>query len=203
LKERLRPHRCLPADAAAATLVGRAWVPGEPGGPCIVAIRGNDVVDLTPIAPTMSDLLDADEPAATVARGAQSAPPLGGLAAILANSIPDGDPGRPRFLAPCDLQAIKASGVTFIASLLERVIEEQARGDAARAEQVRRTITEAIGSDLADVRPGSEHARKLKRHACRGSRPRGTGRGTPSYYLPPVKDFTYASSSFAVYRPNL
>ncbi len=65
-------------------------------------------------------------------------------------------------LAPCDLQAIKASGVTFVASLLERVIEEQARGDAAKAEGLRTSITSIIGSNLRNIRPGSAEARRVK-----------------------------------------
>ena len=73
----------------------------------------------------------------------------------------DGD-RRPRFLAPCDLQAIKASGVTFVSSMLERVIEEQARGDPAKAEAVRASLVALIGDDLANVRPGSKEAARVK-----------------------------------------
>jgi len=72
------------------------------------------------------------------------------------------DPGLPWVLAPCDLQAVKAAGVTFVASMLERVIEEQARGDAARAEAVRRSIVAVIGDNLSRIRPGSPEAARLK-----------------------------------------
>src|SRR6185436_19965009 len=68
----------------------------------------------------------------------------------------------PRLLAPCDLQAVKASGVTFVASLLERVIEEQARGDARKADAVRQSIVAIIGSNLRDIRPGSPQAAAVK-----------------------------------------
>ena len=67
----------------------------------------------------------------------------------------------PHLLAPVDLQVIKASGVTFTASLMERVIEEQARGEPARAEQIRRDLGQEIDSDLSQVRPGSESAARL------------------------------------------
>jgi fumarylacetoacetate (FAA) hydrolase family protein len=82
---------------------------------------------------------------------------------VLANSAPEGrDPRRPWFLAPCDLAAIKAAGVTFVSSMLERVIEEQARGDPAKAESVRKAIVAVIGENLAAVRPGSPDAARLK-----------------------------------------
>jgi fumarylacetoacetate (FAA) hydrolase family protein len=82
---------------------------------------------------------------------------------LVRNSVAAGrDPRRPWLLAPCDLQVLKASGVTFASSLLERVIEEQARGDAAQADAVRRRVTEVLGDDLRSVRPGSPQAAKLK-----------------------------------------
>lgn len=158
----LTPAASLPADGTAGTLVGRAWVPGDPPGPSVVAIRDDGVYDLDRAAPTMSALLAADDPV-SLARGAGRR--LGDLATILANSACDRrDPGTPYFLAPCDLQAVKASGVTFATSLLERVIEEQARGDPGKAQAIRRTITELIGTDLSKIRPGSEAAMRLKAH---------------------------------------
>ncbi|MCG8356605.1 MAG: fumarylacetoacetate hydrolase, partial [Kiloniellales bacterium] len=72
------------------------------------------------------------------------------------------DPALPYFLAPCDLQALKACGVTFVRSLLERVIEEHIKGDPSAAEAARRTITAEIGADLAEVVPGSEQAARLQ-----------------------------------------
>ena len=70
----------------------------------------------------------------------------------------------PYFLAPSDLQVIKACGVTFATSMLERVIEEQARGDASKAQSIRATITEVIGTDLSRIEPGSDAAMRLKDH---------------------------------------
>jgi fumarylacetoacetate (FAA) hydrolase family protein len=85
------------------------------------------------------------------------------LSAALANACPDErDESSPWLLAPCDLQAIKAAGVTFVASMLERVIEEQARGDPAKAEGVRRKIAGIVGDNLRSVRPGSAEAARVK-----------------------------------------
>lgn len=159
LAEALRPETALPADAAAALLVGRAWVEGQ--GPVVVRITPESVFDLSRLAPTMSALLELPEPASAV-RGF-AAPKLASTPAVLANSAFDArDPSLPWLLAPCDLQAIKAAGVTFVASMLERVIEEQARGDASRAESIRAAVVEVIGDNLAAVKPGSPEAMRLK-----------------------------------------
>lgn len=150
----------LPDDHAEAALVGRAWVPGA--GPTPVRIAGDEVFDLSSLAPTSSQLLELDDPAAAV-RAARGLPRLGRTADLLANSRHDArDDRTPWLLAPCDLQAIKASGVTFVASMLERVIEEQARGDSTRAAALRHSITAVIGPDLQTVTPGSDAAARLK-----------------------------------------
>ena len=162
MQEHLTPAASLPADGTAGTLVGRAWVPGTVPGPSVVAIREDGVFDLSRSAPTMSELLERADPVA-LARGRGER--IGDLAAVLANSAYDRrDPGLPYLLAPCDLQAIKACGVTFATSLLERVIEEQARGDAGKADAIRGTISAVIGTDLAQIAPGSEAAMRLKAH---------------------------------------
>jgi fumarylacetoacetate (FAA) hydrolase family protein len=151
--------QALPADAAQAILVGRAWVPGR--GPVPVRITPQSVKDLSQLAPTMSALLELPDAAGAVLRHA--APRIGATADVLANSAWDArDEALPWFLAPCDLQAVKAAGVTFVASMLERVIEEQARGDAAKAESVRAAVVAVIGNDLAAVKPGSPEALRLK-----------------------------------------
>jgi fumarylacetoacetate (FAA) hydrolase family protein len=160
MKSWLRSGTCLPEDRRDAVLVGRAWIPSA--GPTPVLIQGNDVLDLSGLAATSSQLLDLDDPVAAI----RSCPALARLASledVLSNSLHDErDEAAPWLLAPCDLQAIKASGVTFVASLLERVIEEQARGDAARAAGLRQTITSIIGDNLQAVRPGSAEAQQLK-----------------------------------------
>ena len=160
LRTRLTPAACLPADARDAMLIGRLWVPTL-AGPVLVRVDGDDLIDLTAIAPTATELFErAGAPAEIRAR---SLPRIGTLAAALANaSAEDRNLSAPWLLAPCDLQAIKAAGVTFVASMLERVIEEQTRGDPAKAEGVRRKITGIIGDNLRSVEPGSPATARVK-----------------------------------------
>lgn len=158
---RLESAATLPVDADRATLVGRAWLPAV-GGPAIVAVRDGRVVDVSRAFPTTSDLCEADDPAAAL-RAAEGEP-IGALQALLDNTPPDTrDPARPWLLAPCDLQAIKAAGVTFAVSMLERVIEERARGDADAAAAIRAEVRRLIGDDLSRLVPGSDEAMALKR----------------------------------------
>lgn len=155
------PRGCLPDDGTAGTLVGRAWLAGPAAGPAVVAIRADGVFDLGDRFATMSDLLDEAEPAKAV----QATPGrrVGALADILRNTGRAArDPALPHLLAPIDLQVIKAAGVTFALSLLERVIEEQAKGDPARADAVRAEVQRAIGTSLREVKPGSPQAMALK-----------------------------------------
>jgi fumarylacetoacetate (FAA) hydrolase family protein len=149
----------LPADAQQATLVGRAWIEGK--GPVLVRADDQSLYDLSWLASTCSELLELPDPAAAVR--SYDAPRIGSVQDVIANSWVDARvDDLPWLLAPCDLQAIKASGVTFISSLLERVIEEQARGNPALAESVRKEVVAVIGDDLSQVRPGSPEAMKLK-----------------------------------------
>ncbi|MFD1577933.1 fumarylacetoacetate hydrolase family protein [Ramlibacter ginsenosidimutans] len=149
----------LPADAQQATLVGRAWVEGQ--GAILVKVEGDALVDLSALAPTCSALLERPDAAAAVR--AHAGKRLAALGEVLANSGADRRVADlPWLLAPCDLQAIKASGVTFVASMLERVIEEQARGNPALAQSVRKEVVAVIGDDLSKVRPGSPEAEQLK-----------------------------------------
>jgi fumarylacetoacetate (FAA) hydrolase family protein len=152
----------LPADGLQGTLVGRAWVPSHIPGPAVVTLRSEGVVDLTEHFPTMSTLLDHEHPA-LAARQAQGRW-LCSVDDLVRNSTgSQRDDGLPWLLAPCDLQVVKAAGVTFAASLIERVIEEQARGDASRAQGLRSQVIALIGESLADIRPGSEQAMALKK----------------------------------------
>jgi fumarylacetoacetate (FAA) hydrolase family protein len=150
----------LPADGCTGTLVGRAWVPGAVPGPSPVVIRADGVYDLSGIAPTVASLLEHDDAAARVQ--AATGRRIGSLEELLASTRPPADEQRPRLLAPCDLQVVKAAGVTFAASLLERVIEERAGGDAARALEIRGRVQAALGGDLQGLRPGSDEAMQLK-----------------------------------------
>ncbi|MGV6875669.1 fumarylacetoacetate hydrolase family protein [Pseudochelatococcus sp. B33] len=150
----------LPSDHAAASLVGRIWRPDREG-PSVVRLDGGQLVDITAAFPTVRDLCETDDPPAALAGAAGEA--IGPLAPVLANTPPDGrDPGRPWLLAPIDLQAIKAAGVTFAVSMLERVIEERCKGDPAAAVAIRRDIAAVIGDDLRRLRPGSEEADRMK-----------------------------------------
>ena len=156
----LSARQSLPADVN-ALLVGRAWVPAA-GGPCVIGRRESDAVDLTRTYPTVSHLLNVAGPA-DVRAAMKQAPAVGPIGDLVANSVEGRrDTGKPWLLAPSDLQAVKASGVTFIASLLERVIEERARGNPALAESARKEITAIVGPDLRGVRPGSPEAARVK-----------------------------------------
>ena len=142
-----------------ALLIGRVHQPGA--GAVLVQVRPDGVHDLSKLAPTCSALLELEDPAAAVR--AHRGERIGSTDEVLLNSAHGARTGKaPWFLAPCDLQAVKAAGVTFVASMLERVIEEQARGDASRAESVRASVVAVIGNDLSAVRPGSPAAQQLK-----------------------------------------
>jgi fumarylacetoacetate (FAA) hydrolase family protein len=149
----------LPEDGGA--LVGRVWRP-DVGGPSVVAVRADGVHDITAAFPTVRDLCETAEPARELP--AATGPKIGELADLLANTpVERRDPARPWLLAPVDLQVIKAAGVTFAVSMLERVIEERTGGDAAGAANVRAALGTLIGTDLADLKPGSPGAAELKR----------------------------------------
>jgi len=139
--------------------LGRVWRQGI--GPSVVAIRGARVVDITSqTAPTMRDLLEQPDIAAFVS--AQPGEDIGALEDIARASFePTSDVTR--LLAPCDLQAVKACGVTFARSMIERVIEERAAGDPSRAEAIRARVAAAIGDSLRNLVPGSAEAAEVKR----------------------------------------
>ncbi len=151
----------LPSDWTSATLLGRAWLPGARGGPSPITVRADGtVIDLSATVPTVSAWLERDN-AAALARNAAGAT-LGHVDALLFNSRPEFNSTLPHLLAPCDLQAIKAAGVTFVESMLERVIEEQARGDATKADAIRARIVGILGGSLTSLKPGSEKAARVK-----------------------------------------
>jgi fumarylacetoacetate (FAA) hydrolase family protein len=155
----LSVQRTLPDDGARGALAGRVWRPGL--GPSVVAIRDDGVVDISAAFPTVRDLCESPHPAAAL-RGAPGEP-VGALEAILANTPPDSrDPEKPWLLAPIDLQAVKAAGVTFAVSMLERVIEERARGNAEAAAAIRGEVQRLVGDDLSRLKPGSAEAMALK-----------------------------------------
>ena len=153
-------HASLPEDAATATLAGRIWLP-DANGPSVVALREDMLVDVSQAFPTMRDLCEAPDPAAALRQA--DGRPIASFEAVLANTPPETrDRSQPWLLAPVDLQALKAAGVTFVVSMIERVIEERARGDLSAAAAIRAEVNRLVGDDLAKLRPGSEAAVKLK-----------------------------------------
>src|SRR5262245_55754793 len=156
----LSPPHILPEDGCAGTLIGRVWLAGE--GPAVVLIRNDGVFDISRTAPTVAGLLNEAAPVA-VATGAPRDRCVGDVTTLLANSdAASCDKSQPYFLPPIDLQAVKAAGVTFVRSMLERVVEEQARGDPSRAAAMRESLGAEIGGDLASLKPGSPEAARLK-----------------------------------------
>jgi len=161
----LDERTALPEDHERATLVGRAWVPGPLAGPSPVLIAMGKVFDLSQVVPTSAELINSEDPVALARSAVESgrASLLGEVGEMLANSASDRrNPNRPYFLSPVDLQAVRACGVTFIASMLERVIEEKAKGDPAGAEAIRKTLLDDIGGELRAIKPGSPEAMRVK-----------------------------------------
>lgn len=160
MREQVTVAATLPQDGAAGILAGRVWRP-DVEGPAVVAIREDGVTDISRLTPTMRDLAESPNAVTIIQDGAGDH--LGDLGAILANT-PEAtrDPARPWLLAPVDLQAVKAAGVTFARSMLERVIEEQAKGAPEKAEAIRRQVSDQLGGDLRNLVPGSPEALALK-----------------------------------------
>ncbi|MGR3584638.1 MAG: fumarylacetoacetate hydrolase family protein, partial [Pseudooceanicola nanhaiensis] len=145
-------------ETPGALLLGRVWSKAA-SGPCPVLVRDGELFDLTRIAPTMSDLLEIDDLSADLAGAGPSLGPLDGFL-----DAGNGCGGLGHLLPPCDLQAIKAAGVTFAGSMIERVIEERAKGDPARAEAIRAELSDILGGNLRGLVPGSGKAAEVKAH---------------------------------------
>jgi len=139
-----RPTAFLPDDWQTAILVGRIE---SAAGPTPVVCRDGQLADVSQAAPTVADLLNLD---------------VSSLAGRDLGPIDAFDFAAQPLLAPIDLQCVKAAGVTFAVSAVERVIEERARGDAARAEAIRADLRDRVGADIRSVSPGSDEAAKLK-----------------------------------------
>lgn len=150
----------LPLDAGRSVLVGRVWDPRAPG-PSPVIIRHDRVVDVSPSFPTVRDICETADPAREVSK--LEGRDLGSVGAILANTAAaDRNSHLPFLLSPVDLQVIKAAGVTFVESMLERVIDERTGGDQMQADAMRSRVASLVG-DLSAVEPGSDSAQELKR----------------------------------------
>lgn len=154
------PHTLLDAAASGGLFVGRAWNPAAEG-PSLVTIRDQQVIDITSKdVPTMSALLERPDLVAFVR--AANGKSLGTLEDIAANSTGKPDASRPYLLAPVDLQAVKACGVTFAQSMIERVIEEKAAGNPDRAAAIRERVSTLIGGSLNNLKAGSPEAATVK-----------------------------------------
>lgn len=148
---KLSPLDVLPVDSCDGTLVGRIWI-GEPvAGPRCVAIRHDGVYDLSMLAATASELFDMEHCAARVR--SHTGPRLCSLDDVLRDGM---------LLAPCDLQPIKAAGVTFADSLIERVIEERTNGNPGAAQELRGRLSHTLGGSLRAIKPGSAAAHNAK-----------------------------------------
>ena len=159
----LDPTLALPEAVSDAVLVGRVWSPGDLPGPAVVIVRGDDVYDVSSTTPTVSEFCNRGVQLSQAGDFAEGTP-IGSFGEILVNTHADLRRRElPYFLSPIDLQAVKAAGVTFVSSLLERVIEERTKGDPSLAEVVRQELACEIDEDLSTIRPGSEEAARIKR----------------------------------------
>ncbi len=150
----LSAQSILPQDVKDALLVGRVWSRAA-GGPCPILLKEGRLFDLTSLSPTLSGLLELDDLAARL-KQIDMFSDLGTLDSFL-----NGEAGE--LLAPADLQAVKAAGVTFADSMLERVIEEQAKGDPLRAREIRGRLAPVLGDNLKGLVAGSEKAAEVKK----------------------------------------
>ena len=189
----LSEEKTLPEDGFGGALAGRVWRP-DVAGPSVVAVRTEGIFDVSADFPTMRDLCEIPSPAEALrhAEGVR----IGSLADILAHTVREVRvPDRPQLLAPVDLQAIKAAGVTFVELMLERVIEERAHGSREGAAKERDAIAGILGGEFSSLKPGSPAAMRLK-HAL-------VERGAWSQYLevgigPDAEVFTKSQPMSAV-----
>ncbi|MET9660540.1 fumarylacetoacetate hydrolase family protein [Streptomyces sp. NPDC006510] len=189
----LSAEATLPEDGTAGSLLARIWNP-EVDGPSPAAVREDGVYDISGDFSTVSRLCEEKQPAAALAEA--TGPRIGSVDELLAQTVrrPD-DPGVAHFLAPVDLQPVKAAGVTFASSMVERLIEERAKGDPGAAAAIRAELAEVLGGDLRSLRPGTPEAAEVKR--------RLVARGDWSQYLevgigPDAEIFTKALPLSAV-----
>ncbi|UPJ47945.1 fumarylacetoacetate hydrolase family protein [Bradyrhizobium sp. 200] len=150
----------LPDDGTAGTMIGRVWLPSA-GGPAVVAVWEDGVYDLTARFPTVSMLAEEADPVGAIREVPVTR--ISDLDSILSNTPPDSrDLGKPWLLPPIDLQVLKAAGVTFAVSMLERVIEERALGNPSAAAEIRAEVVRLVGDDLSKLKPSSPQATRLK-----------------------------------------
>ncbi len=151
----ISPSAILPVDSG-ATLIGRVWLDAV-DGPCPVLVDGETLLDISSLAPTIAGIVNLERP---FPADRNAFPLLGNLADFLPQADDVGTRGL--LLAPTDLQVVKAAGVTFVDSMLERVIEERAKGEPLLAEKIRRDLKSVVGEQLGAIVPGSEAALQVK-----------------------------------------
>ena len=157
LASRLSMTDLLPRGAADSVLVGRVWDPVT-GGPRVCVVQDQTLIDITGQVSTVSEAMETPEKIREFAeQGTRGFPLEDVMAASLA-----GDQSAAHLLAPVDFQVIKACGVTFVGSMIERVIEEKCAGDPGKAQEVRKQISGAIGGSLKGIEPGSPRAKTVK-----------------------------------------
>mgnify|MGYP001172202944 FL=1 len=151
----------LPKDKKQSTLIGRVWRP-EFNGPSVIKIEADRVIDITSKkAPTIRDIIEIKNSASYVKHA--NGEDIGKVSELLSFDYSnDTNLEKLHFLAPCDLQSIKACGVTFVESMLERVIEEKARGNPLKAKDIRSICQKIIGDKISKIVPGSKEAQKIK-----------------------------------------
>ncbi len=165
MKTEMNYREFLPKDGFTGTLIGRVWAPTSAtqkvAGPSPVLITEAGVLDLARVAPTCSELLNNGFTSRNL--DVSKLQNLGSYDAIMANTLaPKREDNVPHFISPVDVQAVKACGVTFVVSMIERVIEERAAGDVKKAEEIRGKIVSGIGTDISNIKPGSAQAEELK-----------------------------------------
>lgn len=143
-------------DGYAGTLVGRALYPGVFPGPCVVVVREDGVHNISGTVPTVSQLLNMPNPLSVIDKALHNCVYLGPLDQLMANSTPDThDPTKPYLLTPIDLQAVKATGLTFVSGLLADVASQG-------GEDLVEELENATGKELSKIRPGSDEALRVK-----------------------------------------
>lgn len=184
--------RLLPEDATDALLVGRVWSDAA-SGPVPVVVIDSVMYDISGLTATVSQLFELPDVASQLRtfKGTK----LGKATEVLDGLSWEAARRGLKLLTPIDLQCIKACGVTFAVSVMERVVEEQAAGDLHAAERIRASLKESFGDLLAEVQPGSEQAAELKQQLI--------AKGMWSQYLevaigPDAEVFTKAATLSAV-----
>jgi fumarylacetoacetate (FAA) hydrolase family protein len=153
---------CYPQESEPSVLIGKIWDGGEQGGPCVVLIESEQVYDISSSWPILAELLNQTNLDKCLQKVEKKF--IGSVFELLENTDPEiRDRNKPYFLAPCDFQSIKACGVTFTDSMLERLVDEHAQGDPDLANQFRDSLERDLRGDLSKIKPASPEAERIKK----------------------------------------